>query len=157
MHNFRHYRIYFSLDSKTTVSTWLDCSRLMSKIRRVEPFVRGNISMTFWPQNSHFFDQARTRKQVDVVVLTYNMEPGIIADRLKTTLWGNKFKIPSPRHRASSFIQLFFPFSLNIFPCYQNWFEAFRICLIWVSLIPAFTIALIIACSLFSSPIFIPT
>ena len=30
-----------------TVTAWLDCSRLMSTLRRIEPFVRGNISMAF--------------------------------------------------------------------------------------------------------------
>lgn len=33
-----------------------------------------------------FFDRTRSRKQVDVVAPTYNMEPGKLADRLKTTL-----------------------------------------------------------------------
>lgn len=58
----------------------------MSKVRWIEPFVRGNISTAFYLQNSHFFDRARFRKQVDVVIPTYNMEPGKFADRLKTTL-----------------------------------------------------------------------
>ena len=43
---FLAYRYVF-LVSKTTVSTWLDCSRLMSKIRQAEPFVLGNISTVF--------------------------------------------------------------------------------------------------------------
>jgi hypothetical protein len=38
---------FFVRDINTTVSTWLDCSRLMSKIRRTEPFVLGNISTVF--------------------------------------------------------------------------------------------------------------
>ena len=49
----------------------------------------------FWPQNSHFFDHARMRKQVDVVVPTNNMQMHRFADRFKTSLWRNKSEISS--------------------------------------------------------------
>lgn len=35
------------LDINTTVSTWLDCSRWMSKPRKISPFVLGNKSTAF--------------------------------------------------------------------------------------------------------------
>jgi hypothetical protein len=36
------YEFFFCIN--TIVSTWLDCSILMSKIRQIAPFVRGNLS-----------------------------------------------------------------------------------------------------------------
>ena len=54
------FRAYFpsTLDIKQTVSTWLDCPRLMSTLRRIEPFVRGNISMAFFDLKIAIFSTA---------------------------------------------------------------------------------------------------
>ena len=41
------YPSTFSLRKRTTVSTWLDCSRWMSKPRKISPFVLGNKSTAF--------------------------------------------------------------------------------------------------------------
>lgn len=40
----KHYDLHFS---KASVSTWLDCSRWMSKPRKISPFVLGNKSTAF--------------------------------------------------------------------------------------------------------------
>ena len=43
----------------------------------------------FWPQNCHFLDRERSRKQVDVLVSTIIKQPHRFPNRLKTSLWGN--------------------------------------------------------------------
>ena len=76
--------------NNTTVSTWLDCSRWMSNIRKtIEKSARSFSEIClrlFPPQNIHFLDCERSRKQVDVLVPTIYKQPHIFSNRLDTSL-----------------------------------------------------------------------
>jgi deferrochelatase/peroxidase EfeB len=61
-------------DINTTVSQWLYCSILMSNNQAIFGKSARSSSETypqqFLPQNRHFLDRARSRKQVDVLIPT---------------------------------------------------------------------------------------
>ena len=86
---FYTFSSYF-LDSRTIVSTWLDCSILMSAYRPVTPYYRktapfviGNLSRAFSVhENLSTIHFDSSREQVENCSLSYNMRFHISAHRL---------------------------------------------------------------------------
>jgi hypothetical protein len=85
---FKGFQAYHSLtlDINTTVSTWLDCSILMSRIRQIAPFVRGNLSTALLTAKSRFSRPRSFSETGQCACSYYIMQTHRFPNRLKTSL-----------------------------------------------------------------------
>ena len=106
-----------SLCSNTTVSTWLDYSGSMSRLRQIASFVRGNSSTAFSPSKMPFFNCTRMQKQVRELAPTYYTKTHSFSDRLKASLRGNKNPSSQPSCRRKRYLPFPCPDTGSMIPC----------------------------------------